>query len=339
MTLERALAAVARPAFPARPAVGGGIRRLVSFRDDVVVDRQGKELVVAHRWGTHIEPDVSSGLAAALERLTFGPTLPANVVDLVMTGAADPHGEVARLNELLGTLGFLLVHAVELDSAIVADVVPMSAGARTAGTRAELAGPDHRSDGDVLRLSRFAYLHQVDGVMVLESPLSLYRARFTDPRLVGLVGAAATARPVRELLHTIPNAEHLACLVLDLLVDTGLLELVTPTGAAGSAPVDPAKQARRARLRQWGFHDLLFHTRSRSGRHDEDFGATFRFLDEIEHERPVRELPAGPRLLLPVPDLDRVLATDPQLTVAMETRKSIRSPGKRPIAVEQLGEL
>ncbi|HEX4700813.1 MAG TPA: hypothetical protein VH352_01670, partial [Pseudonocardiaceae bacterium] len=72
MALERAFAAATRTGFatrpgdPAtRPAVGGGIRRLVAFRDDVVVDRQGDELVIAHRWGTHIEPDVSQGLAAA----------------------------------------------------------------------------------------------------------------------------------------------------------------------------------------------------------------------------------------------------------------------------------
>jgi SagB-type dehydrogenase family enzyme len=319
-----------------RPAVGAGTRRLVSFRDDVVVERQTGRLVIAHRWGNHVVDDVSPGLASALDRLTFGPTLPANVVDLVITGAPDPVGEVNRLHALLDRLEFLLVHSVELDSTTAADVVPMSANARLGG----FIGAPRRADEDLVRLSRFAYLHQVDGVIVLESPLSLFRARLTDPHLVALVGAASTTRPVGDLLATLgPSAEDVARPVLDLLVGTGLLELVDPTEAAGAEPADHAESARRTRLRQWGFHDLLFHTRSRSGRHDEEFGATFRFLDDIEHEQPIRELPEGRRVPLAVPDIDRVLAVDPQLTVAMETRRSIRSPGERPIGVDQLGEL
>jgi SagB-type dehydrogenase family enzyme len=321
---------------PVQPAVGVGTRRLVSFRDDVVVERQTDRLLIAHRWGNHVVEEVSPGLAAALDRLTFGPTLPANVIDLVITGAPDPVGEVTRLHALLDRLQFLLVHSVELDSATAADVIPMSSNARLGG----FIGAARRADTDLVRLSRFAYLHQVDGVIVLESPLSLYRARLIDPHLVGLVGAASATRSVRELLATLgPAAEHVARPVLDLLVGTGLLELVTPADAAGIEPADHAESARRTRLRQWGFHDLLFHTRSRSGRHDEEFGATFRFLDDIDHEQPIRELPAGRRVSLVVPDLDRVLATDPQLTVALETRKSIRCPGERALDVEQLGEL
>jgi SagB-type dehydrogenase family enzyme len=313
--------------------VGVGTRRLVSFRDDVVIERQADKVLVAHRWGNHVVHDVPTGLAVALDRLTFGPTRPANIVDLVINGVQDPVAEVNRLHELLDELQFLLVHSVELDSATAAEVVPMSANARLGG----LVGAPGRADDDLVHLSRFAYLHQVDGAIVLESPLSLYRAKLVDPRLVGLVGAASATRSVRDLVAVAgPGAEHVARPVLDLLVGSGLLELVT---SVQPVAVDPAEQARRTRLRQWGFHDLLFHTRSRSGRHDEEFGATFRFLDDIEHEQPVRELPDGRRVCLPVPDLGRVLAVDPRLTVAMETRKSIRSPGERPLDVAQLGEL
>lgn len=321
--------AVAQPG----AVVAAGTRRLVSFRDDVVVERQADRVVVAHRWGNQVVHDVPTGLAVALDRLTFGPTRPANVVDLVISGVADPVAAVSRLHELLDELQFLLVHSVELDSATAAEVVPMSAQARLGG----LVGAPGRADTDLVHLSRFAYLHQVDGVIVLENPLSLYRARLVDPRLVGLVGAASTTRTVRELMALAgTGSEHVTRPVLDLLVGAGLLDLVDPVEATG---VDAAEQARRTRLRQWGFHDLLFHTRSRSGRHDEEFGATFRFLAEIEHEQPVRELPDGHRIALPVPDLDRVLAGDPRLTTAIETRKSIRSPGARTLDVAELGEL
>jgi SagB-type dehydrogenase family enzyme len=306
--------------------VGVGLRRLVSFRDDVVVERRVGDVAISHRWGSRVVRDVSDGLAVALDRLSFGPTRAANVVDLVLNGAADPPAEARRLHALLDELQFLLVHSVELDSATAIEVVPMSAGARL--------GDPPKAETEPVRLSRFAYLHQVDGVMVLESPLSLYRARLPDHRLVALVGAASTTTTVRDLLDTAGEVSASAArAALDLLVRAGLLDRID------TATPERTEQARRTRLRQWGFHDLLFHTRSRSGRHDEDFGATFRFLHDIEHEQPVRELPAGRRVRLPVPDLDRVLAADPQLTVAMETRRSIRCPGDRPIDVGQLGEL
>jgi SagB-type dehydrogenase family enzyme len=303
----------------------------VSFRDDVVVEPRGTDVVIAHRWGTHVVRDASRGLADALDRLTFGPTRPANVVDLVTTGALDPRAETNRLHHLLDVLQYLLVHSVELDSSTVAELVPMATGARLGG----LLGARPRSDADRVVLSRFAYLHQVDGVMTLESPLSLYRARLSDPRLVALVGVAATEQTVHELVATVDGGgARAARAALDLLTAAGLLELTGP-----ATPTDPKTLARIDRLRQWGFHDLLFHTRSRPGRHDEDCGATFHFLGDIEHEPPVRELPGGPRLRLPVPDLDRVLAVDPQLTAVVEARRSIRRPGERPIDAGQLGEL
>ncbi|HEX5116220.1 MAG TPA: SagB family peptide dehydrogenase [Pseudonocardiaceae bacterium] len=309
--------------------VWAGTRRLVSFRDDVAVERQAGAVAIAHRWGTVVVRDPSRGLAAALHRLTFGPTRAANVVDLVATGADDPAAEVIRLHSLLNDLRFLLVHTVEVNSATVAEIVPMAVGARLGG----LLGATTVPAGVRVRLSRFAYLRELDGAMSLENPLSLYRARLADPRLVALVAAAASSATVRELVDlACPGAVPAGRAVLDLLVGAGLLDVVEPDSTGPD-------ETRRTRLRQWGFHDLLFHTRSRSGRHDEDFGATFRFIHDIEHERPVRELPDGPRVPLPVPDLDRVLATDARLTVALETRKSIRRPGERPIDADQLGEV
>ncbi|HEX3648291.1 MAG TPA: SagB family peptide dehydrogenase, partial [Pseudonocardiaceae bacterium] len=309
--------------------VWAGTRRLVSFRDDVAVERRADEVIIAHRWGSLVVPDPSRGLAAALHRLTFGPTRAANVVDLVATGATDPSGEVIRLHTLLDQLRYLLVHTVEVNSATAAEIVPMAVGARLGG----LLGATPVPAGERVRLSRFAYLRQLDGVMSLENPLSVYRARLADPRLVALVAAAASPMTVRELVAVAcPDTAPAGRAVLDLLVGAGLLDVVEPKTAGPD-------QATRTRLRQWGFHDLLFHTRSRPGRHDEDFGATFRFIDDIEHEQPVRELPTGDRIPLPVPDLDRVLAVDPTLTVAMETRKSVRRPGERPIDAGQLGEV
>ncbi|WP_370944135.1 SagB family peptide dehydrogenase [Amycolatopsis sp. cg5] len=304
------------------PAAIGDARHLVSFREDVVVERTGDELVIAHRWGNHVLTKVSQGIAAAVDRLTFGPVLAGNVMDLVITSAQDPIAEATRMHELVELLQFLLVHSVERDAVTLADVVPISSSARLKG----FAGPGRAAEGERLALSRFAYLHQVDGVLTLENPLSLYRARLHDPQLAALVTAAARPRTVAELINLVPAlGERATKPVLDLLLAARLL--------------DRADAPETDRLRQWGFHDLLFHARSRSGRHDEEFGATFRFTGEIEHESPIRELPPGEIVALPVPDFDEVRARDPRLTEVLELRQSVRTPGERPLQLGQLAEL
>jgi SagB-type dehydrogenase family enzyme len=310
----------------ASPAAVGSARHLVSFREDVVVDRQGDELSLSHRWGNHVVHDVTDGLAAAVDRLTFGPVLAGNVMDLVITAAADPLGEITRMHALVEMLQFLLVHSVELDAVTLAEVVPMASASRFTG----FSGPAPTSEAGQLSVSRFAYLHQVDGVLVLENPLSLYKARLHDPRLAAVVAGASAPRTIGELAALVPDLCASAVrAVLDMLVAAGLLE--------NSDKAVPDGQ--QVRLRQWGFHDLLFHARSRSGRHDEEFGATFRFTSEIEHEKPVRELPDGEVVALPRPVLDEVVARDATLTEALETRQSIRTPGETALTLAQLSEL
>jgi SagB-type dehydrogenase family enzyme len=304
------------------PMAVGTARHLVSLREDVVVDRQGADLLLHHRWGSHVVRDASEGLVVAVERLTFGPVLADNVLDLVITTADEPLPEITRMQSLVNGVQFLLVHSVELDAVIMADVVPTSNGARFAG----FAGPARTPGTASVSLSRFAYLHQVDGILTLENPLSRYRARLYDPLLATLL--AARPRTVAELVAIVPEpARAGAHAVLDLLVAAGLLDS------------EPTPEPQHTRLRQWGFHDLLFHVHSRSGRHDDEIGATFRFTGEIEHEKPVRELPSGPVTELSRPDVGDILGGDVTLTEALERRSSIRTPGADPLTIDQLAEL
>jgi SagB-type dehydrogenase family enzyme len=116
--------------------------------------------------------------------------------------------------------------------------------------------------------------------------------------------------------------------VLSYLVGVGLAEVL----------VDGKFPDNGAVLRQWEFHDLLFHARSRLGRHDYPFGGIFPFKGEIEPRPAVRPAHDGPVVELPRPDLDRILLDDPHFTTVLEGRKSTRVHGERPISLEQLGE-
>jgi SagB-type dehydrogenase family enzyme len=115
----------------------------------------------------------------------------------------------------------------------------------------------------------------------------------------------------------------LASAFLSLLASAGA---AAPCSAEGLLPEeeDPA-------LRQWEFHDLLFHSRSREGRHGDPMGGTCRFLGDIP---PLPALkPAGTGIPLPEPCLP---AEDPSFFRVLEARRSLRAPGRDPIALAQV---
>jgi SagB-type dehydrogenase family enzyme len=164
-----------------------------------------------------------------------------------------------------------------------------------------------------VRLSRVAYLH--DGT--LESPLSRYRIVLHDVAAAAVVGALSVGGPL-------PAAE---------LPSETVLELVDLIRAAGLAD-DPEDEA----VALWDFHDLVFHARSRSGRHDHPFGGMYR---HAETHAPVPAIAPRhePLLELPRPDWDAVVARDPTLTEALESRRSLREYDDAPVTLEQLAEL
>jgi SagB-type dehydrogenase family enzyme len=117
---------------------------------------------------------------------------------------------------------------------------------------------------------------------------------------------------------------------LQLLHSLGAIDLVDGNG-------DTA-ETRSVALRQWGFHDLLFHARSRFGRHNHPFGASFPYAGDIPPLPAVRPSHDGEVFSLAVPDLDALRVNDRPLTDVIESRVSTRVFGDPPISREQLGE-
>ncbi|MFN8625358.1 MAG: hypothetical protein U0587_05180 [Candidatus Binatia bacterium] len=98
-----------------------------------------------------------------------------------------------------------------------------------------------------------------------------------------------------------------------------------------------AAQDQTTALRSWEFHDLLFHARSRGGRHGQPVGGTVRFLGALDPPPalPSRSIP-GP-VALWRPDLQRLGGGSP-LARVQEARRSIREYDANPLTVRQLGE-
>ena len=170
------------------------------------------------------------------------------------------------------------------------------------------------------RLSRFTWIRRLDSAVVLENPLGFGRVLLHAPRLLEPVARLCRPRAGADLGLPPPLARAL----LAMLASAGA---AVPCGAGGESreDLDPA-------LRPWEFHDLLFHSRSREGRHAEPTGATCRFLGDLA-PLPALKPPGPGGIPLPGPGTD----PGPAFFQVLEARRSIRGPGREPITLGQLG--
>ena len=112
-----------------------------------------------------------------------------------------------------------------------------------------------------------------------------------------------------------------------------LLGFLVQAGAV--TPADPSEDDAPA-ARQWTFHDLLFHTRSRLGRNNAPGGG---LLAAPGSEAPPVVKPAMSDLAIPLarPDLF-ALESDLPFTTVLEERGAARRQGSEALTTAQLGE-
>jgi SagB-type dehydrogenase family enzyme len=190
----------------------------------------------------------------------------------------------------------------------------------------ERNGHKTRTSATVYALSRFAYLHRNGGEMVVECPLAHSRIVLHDPRATMLVAALAKPVTIEDLAsHTRDFPADAVRPFVEFLAGARMVEQTDADGPANEVPA------------AWEFHDLLFHSRSRRGRSDAGFGATYRLADRPHP--PAVKITSGKQLYpLDRPDLDRLQRDDPPLALVQERRRSIREYGEPPITARQVGE-
>ncbi|WP_197504266.1 SagB family peptide dehydrogenase [Mesorhizobium sp. WSM3873] len=176
------------------------------------------------------------------------------------------------------------------------------------------------------QVSRFAYMHFSDGVLVARSPIADCWLSVND-------------ETVSEILYSLKLPSHLPAsepndYVMNACRMLARAQIIVPCGSSG----EPF-EAHDPEYRQWDFHDLLFHSLSRLGRTTQRMGGVYAFRGEIEPLPAAKEHQwAGSFCALPRPDIPRLSQIDISLTTAIETRRSIRQYSIVPLSLEQLGE-
>jgi SagB-type dehydrogenase family enzyme len=180
-------------------------------------------------------------------------------------------------------------------------------------------------------MSRFAWMRRLGEETVLESALGHARVVLHDGRLAALVGLLSQPKSAADLAGGVAG--------MDEATTAAFLWLLGNAGAAFQSDADGCvEEDKHTALRQWEFHDLLFHSRSRIGRHANPLGNTTRFKGDIPSLPAAKAPMSDRRIPLFKPDLAALAKSDPPFSRVSEERSSIRRSGERPLAVDQLGE-
>lgn len=161
------------------------------------------------------------------------------------------------------------------------------------------------------RLSRFAFIRREEDHFLLESSIGQARIVICDQRVLDLIGLLSSFKIANELdaescfstnvLHTLINVLHAG----------DFLEYNIPSGTPQADEL-------------WNFHDLLFHTRTRYGRHNYNLGGTYRFIGKRPPKTAIRrESNALAEIMLPVPG-EAELNTSKTLNDCLAQRQSTR---------------
>lgn len=183
-------------------------------------------------------------------------------------------------------------------------------------------------------LSRFAYLRNERDQIILECPLGHAEIACHSPAVMQVLFALAAPKTVGEIAEAqTAFSEEAVTLFLNFLANAKALATVS-----GELPELQNPEVHDAALAPWEFHDLLFHTRSRLGRHDRPYGGTYPFKDKLAPLPIVKKESSDQAIPLYRPDLERLKTQDVPFTEVLERRSSIRNHGDSPLTLEQLGE-
>lgn len=301
--------------------------RLWSLREDVLVERNPGDdrLVVVTRWGETWIDAPGPLVHESLRRMSLGPISLENVLRPEL-----PERDQIRLREVLDLLSNSVVHSLGLrdGEGPLLSAVPVT---RNATFRL----PDVDRDQPV-RLSRFAAMRADEGELVLESPLAPYQVVLHRRVASGVVAALCAPTQVCELAGMLEAPEPVVSDVVACLVASGLVEVGRWDGQSRGVRFpeddDPSLVA-------WSHHDLLFHSRSRMGRHGGPTGAVFPYAGTLPSPPLVRPAPAGPRFPLYRPKLAKLSAADPPFAEVIEGAAAFDHLSDRALTADQIGEL
>ncbi len=175
-----------------------------------------------------------------------------------------------------------------------------------------------------LSLSRFCCMRLDSAKLILETPLYPGTLTLHSKEILSLIENLTLPHSIKELSSKcvgLPEDLIRKCLHI---FQTCKITAVDEEGDAV--------------LTQWEFHDLLFHARTRIGRHANAYGGTYPFIGKIPPLPACKPVQSNSSIPLYKPNLENLALNDLPFSYVIENRKSIREHGENPITLSELGE-
>lgn len=180
-------------------------------------------------------------------------------------------------------------------------------------------------------ISRFAYWHRLENNMFLECPLSQAHIILFDWRSAAIIALLVSPIDCKDITEQVSQISlETTQKFLSLLLSLKFICLVQEDSRS--------KEESDISLDQWEFHDLVFHCRSRKGRHMYPLGGTYRFTNKISSLPAIKPVMSDEIVDLYKPNMESLKATEVAFTNILESRKSIRQYASTPLTDQQLGE-
>jgi SagB-type dehydrogenase family enzyme len=214
----------------------------------------------------------------------------------------------------------LLAYSVSLGNDVLAALEPLSLSPRFSFRAVQAFGS--------FLSSRFASLRRAEQHAYLESPLGHARIKLFDSRCFAAFGLLMQPQSPMQLANQVGG--------IDVTTAESLLELFFNSSIA--FPCDEAGRIAEDNdpdLVPWGFHDLLFHARTRLGRNIGRVGATYP-LPQLRCEPTFKPNMSKHRIALPLAnqgdERNRASFFD-----VLASRRSRRGRGDSALSIESLG--
>lgn len=267
--------------------------------------------------------DITPGMVAAFRKLGSDGAPQLDLADLVLKTDGQQSLILFHLYLLEFMKHRMLCYRVCLNGMPLATLVPAS-------TRFRFM-PGYIKASRRYILSRFAYCRRAGAHLILESPLSYAHLILHNPNgaaVLSILNQACRYTNLSERIHGLSSETSL--LLFELLHHAGALSGVDSKGRI--------LEDQDETLQQWEFHDLLFHSRSRAGRHSNPYGRTDHFVGQVAPAPLLKPNMSAKTVDLYRPNIDRLRRRDIPFTRVLEDRRSQREHTKRAISVREIGE-
>lgn len=187
------------------------------------------------------------------------------------------------------------------------------------------------ASGERYMLSRFAYLHRRESLLVVESARSRWQVTVNHTDIVSVIASTAAGISLADMVQIgVELGEKSVSECLRFLIGVGV---IMPMNSRAEPDEDTIPE-----LAQREFHDVLMHAESRWGLAPLPIGALFSFAGTIKPAKAIKNVASDTVIKLHRPDLTEVAQKDMPLVNAMEHRRSIRRFADTPLTAEELGE-